>query len=207
MTEMHRRGFLQAGAAMGLASLAGVDRLWIWEQPDLVLRRAMVFDGTGAPGVETDVSILGDRIQAVGRVSDRGKVEIDLAGHALSPGFIDIHTHADLPILANPRVENRILQGITLEVGGQCGGSPGPWTEEQAEATRERYRRVHGVEVDFRDLGGFFRALERTPPAVNAACMVGQGTVRGTVVGNEDRPATERPGREPPRRRSAARWR
>ena len=176
---------------MGLASLSGVDRLWIWEQPDLVLRRAMVFDGTGAPGVETDVSILGDRIQAVGRVSDRGKVEIDLAGHALSPGFIDIHTHADLPILANPRVENRILQGITLEVGGQCGGSPGPWTEEQAEATRERYRRVHGVEIDFRDLGGFFRALERTPPAVNAACMVGQGTVRGTVVGNEDRPATE----------------
>lgn len=176
---------------MGLASLSGVDRLWIWEQPDLVLRRAMVFDGTGAPGVEADVSILGDRIQAVGRVSDRGKVEIDLAGHVLSPGFIDIHTHADLPILANPRVENRILQGITLEVGGQCGGSPGPWTEEQAEATRERYRNIHGVEIDFRDLGGFFRALERTPPAVNAACMVGQGTVRGTVVGNEDRPATE----------------
>lgn len=191
MTEMHRRDFLQAGAAMGLASLSGVDRLWIWEQPDLVLRRAMVFDGTGAPGVEADVSILGDRIQAVGRVSDRGKVEIDLAGHVLSPGFIDIHTHADLPILANPRVENRILQGITLEVGGQCGGSPGPWTEEQAEATRERYRNIHGVEIDFRDLGGFFRALERTPPAVNAACMVGQGTVRGTVVGNEDRPATE----------------
>jgi len=191
VTDMHRRDFLQAGATMGLASLAGVDRLWIWEQPDLVLRRAMVFDGTGAPGVETDVSILGDRIQAVGRVSDRGKVEIDLAGHALSPGFIDIHTHADLPILANPRVENRILQGITLEVGGQCGGSPGPWTEEQAEATRERYRRVHGVEIDFWDLGGFFRALERTPPAVNSACMVGQGTVRGTVVGNEDRPATE----------------
>jgi N-acyl-D-amino-acid deacylase len=191
MSGMHRREFLHAGAALGLASFSGVDRIWLWEQPDLVLRRAMVFDGTGAPGMEADVAILGDRIQAVGRVSDQGRMEIDLAGHALSPGFIDIHTHADLPILANPRVENRILQGITLEVGGQCGGSPGPWTEEQAQATRERYRNVHGAEVDFQDLGGFFRALERTPPAVNAASMVGQGTVRGAVVGNEDRPATE----------------
>jgi len=191
MSGMHRREFLGAGAALGLASFTGVDRIWLWEQPDLVLRRAMVFDGTGSPGREADVSILGDRIQTVGRVSDRGKVEIDLAGHALSPGFIDIHTHADLPILANPRVENRVLQGITMEVGGQCGGSPGPWTEEEAQGTRESYRNLYGADVDFRDLGGFFRALERTPPAVNAASMVGQGTVRGAVVGNEDRPATE----------------
>jgi len=191
MAKMDRREFLQAGAVLGAASLAGMPRLSIWEQPDLVLRRATVFDGTGAPGVEADVAILGDRIQAVGRINDMGRVEIDLAGQALSPGFIDIHTHADLPILANPRMENRILQGITLEVGGQCGGSPGPWSPEEAGATAERYRDLYGVEIDFRDLGGFFRALERTPPASNAACMVGQGTVRGTVVGNEDRPATE----------------
>jgi N-acyl-D-amino-acid deacylase len=191
MTEMARREFLHAGAMLSVASLSGLPRLWRWEKPDLVLRRAIVFDGSGAPGVEADVAILGDRIQAVGRVAESGLLEIDLAGKALSPGFIDIHTHADLPILANPKVENRVLQGITLEVGGQCGGSPGPWTAEQAERTRERYREVHGVEIDFHDLGGFFNAIERTQPAVNAACMVGQGTVRGTVVGGENRPATE----------------
>ncbi|MGW8264882.1 MAG: N-acyl-D-amino-acid deacylase family protein [Longimicrobiales bacterium] len=191
MRGMDRREFLQAGAVVGFASLSGISRLRVWDQPDLVLRRATVFDGTGAPGVEADVAVLGDRIQAVGRVPDTGRLEIDLAGQALSPGFIDIHTHADLPILANPKVENRILQGITLEVGGQCGGSPGPWTEEEARSTRERYLERYGVEIDFHDLGGFFRALERTPPAVNAACMVGQGTVRGVVVGNENRPATD----------------
>jgi N-acyl-D-amino-acid deacylase len=190
MAEIDRRTFLQAGAALGLSGIAGGDRLWPWEQPDLVLRRATVFDGTGAPGVEADIAVLGDRIQAIGRITDRGKVEIDLAGHALTPGFIDIHTHADLPILANPKVENRVLQGITLEVGGQCGGSPGPWSDAQAQRTKERYKDVHGVDIDFKDLGGFFRALEETTPAVNAACMVGQGTVRGTVVGSEDRPAT-----------------
>jgi N-acyl-D-amino-acid deacylase len=188
---MDRREFLQAGAVLSFASFSGYPRLRIWDQPDLVLRRATVFDGTGAPGVEADVAVLEDRIQAVGRIAERGRLEIDLAGQALSPGFIDIHTHADLPILANPKVENRILQGITLEVGGQCGGSPGPWTEEEAQATRERYREQYGVDINFRDLGGFFRALERTPPAVNVSCMVGQGTVRGVVVGNENRPATD----------------
>jgi N-acyl-D-amino-acid deacylase len=198
MKGLNRRDFIRRGTVLGVASLTGA----AWpkrlenlvgrrgERPDLVLRGATVFDGTGAPGREADVAVVGDRIAAVGRVVEAGREEVDLAGQALAPGFIDIHTHADLPLLANPLVENRVRQGITLEVGGQCGGSPGPWSEETFQRTRERYRREHGVEIDFRDLGGFFRALERTPPSVNAACMVGQGTIRGKVVGGEDRPAT-----------------
>lgn len=188
--HMHRREFIRTGAAFSLVSLSATrPRTW-WEVPDLVLRGATVFDGSGAPGVEADVAVMGDRIHAVGRISARGAVEMDLRGKVLAPGFIDIHTHADLPLLANPRAENRVLQGITLEVGGQCGGSPGPWGEEEFRSIRERYASLYGVDVDFRDLGGFFRALERTPPSVNAACMVGHGTVRRTVVGHDDRPAT-----------------
>jgi N-acyl-D-amino-acid deacylase len=156
----------------------------------MVLRRAVVFDGTGAPGVEADVAVVGDRIQAVGRIPDRGAEEIDLAGKALAPGFIDIHTHADRPLLDVPQAEHRVLQGITLEVGGQCGGSPGPSSEDEAQAARERYLERYGVEVDLRELGGFFRALEVIPASVNAASMVGHGTVRGLVVGQENRPAT-----------------
>ena len=190
MEHMDRREFLRSGAALGLGPVLGTRPVPWWETPDMVLRGAVVFDGSGSQGVEGDVSVVGDRIQAVGRVAARGAVEVDLRGKALAPGFIDIHTHADLPLLANPRAENRVLQGITLEVGGQCGGSPGPWGEDEFQAVRERYGAVHGVEVDFRDLGGFFRALERTPPSVNAACMVGHGTIRGTVVGQDDRPAT-----------------
>jgi N-acyl-D-amino-acid deacylase len=190
MKRMNRREFVQAGTVLGAASLARVRPLAGQERPDLVLRGATVFDGTGSPGMEADVALLGDRILAVGRIPDSGREEMDLSGQALAPGFIDIHTHADLPLLANPRAENRVRQGITLEVGGQCGGSPGPWSEEAFQSNRERYRDRYGVEIDFRDLGGFFRALERTPPAVNAACMVGQGTIRGKVVGNEDRPAS-----------------
>jgi N-acyl-D-amino-acid deacylase len=187
---MDRREFLQAGTAISLASLSGSGPPAWWETPDLVLRGGTVIDGSGAPGVEADVAVVGDRIQALGRITAQGSVEVDLRGKVLAPGFIDIHTHADLPLLANPRAENRVLQGITLEVGGQCGGSPGPWGEEEFQAIRESYAALHGVDVDFRDLRGFFLALERTPPSVNAACMVGHGTIRGTVVGQDNRPAT-----------------
>ena len=190
MKRMGRRGFLQAGTALSLTSLSGVRGLSWWRAPDLVLRRATVFDGTGAPGMDGDVAVVGDRIQAIGRIPERGALEIDLAGQALTPGFIDIHTHADRPLLDNPRAENRILQGITLEVGGQCGSSPGPSGESAAQAAQDRYRERYGVEVNLRELGGFFRALEQIPPSVNAASMVGHGNIRGLVVGSEDRPAT-----------------
>lgn len=190
MSELDRRDFLRTGTALGLSSLAGIHGLHWWRAPDLVLRRATVFDGTGAPGVAADVAVVGDRIQLVGRVPDRGVLEIDLAGQALAPGFIDIHTHADRPLLDVPRAEHRVLQGITLEVGGQCGGSPGPSGEDEAREARERYREQYGVEVDLRELGGFFRALEEIHTSVNAASMVGHGNIRGLVVGNENRPAT-----------------
>lgn len=190
MKRIDRRGFLQAGTALSLTSLSGVRGLSWWRAPDLVLRRATVFDGTGAPGMEADVAVVGDRIQAIGRIPERGALEIDLPGQALTPGFIDIHTHADRPLLDNPRAENRILQGITLEVGGQCGSSPGPSSESAAQAAQDRYRERYGVEVNLRELEGFFRALERIPPSVNAASMVGHGNIRGLVVGSEDRPAT-----------------
>jgi len=190
MKRMDRREFVQAGTALSLTSLSGLKGLPWWRAPDLVLRGATVFDGSGAPGMEADVAVLGDRIQTVGRVSEGGALEIDLAGQALAPGFIDIHTHADRPLLDVPRAEHRVLQGITLEVGGQCGGSPGPSSENAARAARDRYLEKYGVEVDLRELGGFFRALEEIPPSVNAASMVGHGTIRGLVVGDENRPAT-----------------
>lgn len=187
---MKRRAFVRAGAVAAAASALGF-RWRRGEAADLVLRRAVLYDGTGVPPREGDVAIAGDRIAAVGRVAERGAEEIDLGGLALAPGFIDIHSHADLALLVNPRAESRIRQGVTLEVVGQDGSSIGPWTDAQLRAVAERYREELGVEIDFRDLAGFFRRLERTPSAVNLASMVGHGTVRAYVMGAEDRPPTE----------------
>ena len=204
---MRRRVFLRTGGALGASgALGGVEALGaivaqregsgalsgpVGMAPDLVLRRATVYDGTGAPGIEADVAVTGDRITALGRIVEAGAEEIDLAGMAVAPGFSDIHSHADLSLLVNPKSESRIRQGITLEVVGQDGSSVGPWSEAGFQATRERYRASYGVEIDFRDLGGFLERLGRTPATVNLVTMIGHGTVRGLVVGSENRPATE----------------
>ena len=187
---MKRRRFVRVAGLGGAASLMAPSLLVGRERADLVLRGAVVFDGTGAPGREVDVAVSGDRITAVGHGLPAGAEELDLRGLALAPGFIDIHSHADLSLLVNPNAESRIRQGVTTEVVGQDGGSVGPWSDAQFEATRDRYRSRYGVEIDFRDPAGFLHRLDRERVAVNVATMVGNGALRAYVVGHEDRPAT-----------------
>ncbi len=187
---MDRRSFLERSAVLGAAGLA-VPTVLVrrFGAPDLVLRGAILVDGTGGPVREADVAVTGGRITAVGRIREAGAEELDLRGLVLAPGFIDIHSHADLNLLIEPRAESRIRQGITLEVVGQDGSSI-LWGQDAARERAERYRNAYGVEMDFSDLGGFLDHLDRNPVAVNVASMVGHGTLRGFVVGSDDRPAT-----------------
>jgi N-acyl-D-amino-acid deacylase len=203
---MKRREFVRTSALAGVAAAAAPASVaaqvtgassapWIRrthprERVDVVLRGGTVFDGSGGPGRVTDVAISGDRIRAVGTYLPSGDEDIDVRGLAVAPGFIDIHSHADMNLLVEPRAESRIRQGVTLEVVGQDGGSIGPWSDAQFEATRDRYR-AQGIEIDFRDPAGFVERIGRERPAVSVATMVGNGALRGLVVGNEDRPATE----------------
>ncbi|MBA2670574.1 MAG: D-aminoacylase [Gemmatimonadetes bacterium] len=190
---MDRRAFLRTGATSAGAAFLGINPVIAQGGDyDLVLRNGLLFDGLGSEPMTGDVAIRGERIAAIGRLGTvaRGTTVVDLGGLALSPGFVDIHSHTDLSLLVNHRAESKIRQGVTTEVTGQDGSSIGPWSEAQFNRTREDYRTRHGVTIDFRDLSGFFARLERERPAVNVASMVGQGTVRGYVVGADDRPAT-----------------
>ena len=192
---MKRRTFVRgAGLALGAAATVGVEGLAGLRagahRADLVLRGAVVLDGLGGAGVEADVAVTGDRISAIGPRLPRGDRELDLRGLALAPGFIDLHSHTDGTILRDPGAPSKVRQGVTTEVTGADGGSMGPWTDAQLEARRAELRDA-GVEIDFRDPGGFLRFLDRTRPAPNVATMVGAGTVRAFVMGDADRPPSD----------------
>jgi N-acyl-D-amino-acid deacylase len=143
---------------------------------DLVLRGGTVIDGTGAPGVKGDVAINGDRIAAVGAVPGRGRREIDARGLAVSPGFIDMHSHSDLLLLEDGRAQSKIRQGVTTEVLG----------EETSEGPFKGKLKPHRT---WTTLGGYFDAIEKSGVSVNVASYVGQGNVWRCVMGDSfDRP-------------------
>ena len=187
---MRRRDFLAtAGAALaslgcgGRVSLPGRSR---W---DLVVRNGTILDGSGGAPFEGDVAILDGRIAAIGRsLSGGGGEEIEARGLAVAPGFIDIHSHADGTLFDDPRAESVIRQGVTTVIVGQDGGSRGPSRDDPS--ARTQIRRSLRAQGPFPSLGDFLAAVDALPPAVNVASMVGLGTVRGIVIGNDDRRAT-----------------
>jgi N-acyl-D-amino-acid deacylase len=188
---LRRRDFVRTATAASTATFISPSSAFGQRRADLVLRGAHVFDGTGRKAREIDVAISGDRIAAVGVNLPSGSSEIDLRDMALAPGFIDIHSHADLSLLVNNKAESRIRQGVTLEIAGQDGNSIGPWSNAGFEDTRDSYRSRYGIEIDFRDPVGFLDRVDRERPAVNVGTMVGNGALRSLVVGYSDRPATE----------------
>ena len=147
-------------------------------QQDLVIRGGSVIDGTGAPAVEMDVAVSGGRIAAVARrVADKGTVEIDARGVVVAPGFIDIHSHGDGSLFSDPREESTIRQGVTTIVVGQDGSSRFPSRRGDDEGGYGSYTALAA-------------AIDRLPSSVNVASSIGLGTIRGIVVGADDRPAT-----------------
>ena len=156
---------------------------------DRVLKGGTVVDGTGSPGVMADVAIAGDRIAAVGDISKaQGAREIDVAGLVVAPGFIDVHTHDDRALFAAPEMAAKASQGVTTVITGNCGISLAPLAPERGlpppldligEAADYAYPR-------FAD---YLEALDRTPAAINAACLVGHSTLRVGAMPDLDRPA------------------
>src|SRR5216684_8972954 len=107
---------------------------------DVLFRGATVYDGSGSPGVRQDVAVRGERIVAVGDAVDRPGVStvVDADGLALAPGFIDMHSHADHTLPANPTATNSITQGVTTELIGLCGFSVAPLSVDPAKAGQLR---------------------------------------------------------------------
>jgi dihydroorotase/N-acyl-D-amino-acid deacylase len=152
---------------------------------DLVITYGRVVDGTGAPWFRGDVGVRGDRIAAIGDLSRaKARRRIDARGQVVAPGFIDMLGQSELNVLADPRLESKVRQGITTEVTGE-GSSVAPVYAKWIQDQRPWLDRV-GVQVTWQDLDGYFRRLRAARPAVNIATFVGAAQVRGYVLGESD---------------------
>src|SRR5438067_3120339 len=138
--------------------------------PDLVLKRGLIYDGTGRPPITGDVAITGDAIVAIDAEGAlHGVEELDCQGLAVAPGFIDTHSHSDIRVLTEPQLPMKVRQGITLEVFGQDGISVAPI---RAADRPQMERSLAGLlgrlerEWDWQWVGEYLAAIERVRPAV-----------------------------------------
>ena len=152
---------------------------------DLVITGGRIVDGTGAPWFRGDVGIKGDRIAAVGDLSQAAATRrIDARDHMVAPGFIDMLGQSEMTLLADNRAESKIRQGITSEITGE-GGSAAPATEATLK-DQQAWLDTYKIKVDWTDFRGYFDALRRARPAINLGSFVGAAQVRQVVLGSDD---------------------
>jgi N-acyl-D-amino-acid deacylase len=162
----------------------------------ILLEHGLVIDGTGGPSWPGDVLLAGDRIVAMGedlrsRLPDglsAGDVDtVDCNGRAISPGFIDVHTHDDAIVLRDPLCLPKISQGITTVVTGNCGISLAPYRTPQARPPLTLLGAdsfLHATMAEYRE------AVRTARPALNVAALVGHTTLRFAAVQALDRAAS-----------------
>ncbi|HYS32761.1 MAG TPA: D-aminoacylase [Streptosporangiaceae bacterium] len=155
--------------------------------PDIVVRDALIADGSGGPLAGGDVAIGDGVILTAGPGPVRagpGTAELDARGTLVcAPGFIDVHTHDDAALIRHPGLEFKIAQGCTSLVIGNCGFSGFPATGV------EDIESVDGA--DWPDLDGYRAAVTAAGFACNAIALVGHNTIRSITIGrHEPRPAT-----------------
>ena len=156
---------------------------------DILIRNGTLLDGTGAPGVTGSVGITGDTIARVGAdTGDRGQVEIDAAGFAVAPGFINMLSWSNEALIHDGRSQSDIRQGVTLEVLGE-GHSMGPWNDAIKREQRDQQGDVT-YNIEWTTLDEYLEFLIRRGVSPNVASFVGATTVREHEIGYENRPPT-----------------
>ena len=155
---------------------------------DVVLRNGLICDGTGSPCTAGGVAISGDKIAKTGDVSaDRGRIDIDVHGQIIAPGFINLMSGPD-GLFADGRGMSDLLQGVTLEIFGE-GESMGPLNDDM-RAEELRQQRDIKYDINWHTLNEGLQALERHGISPNVASFIGAATPRVYVLGRANRAPT-----------------
>ena len=175
--------------SLGAAALAGCASASSSPEYDALIIGGVVYDGTGAAGVDADVAIKGDRIAAIGDLEDAtAETVIDASGLAVAPGFINMLSWAVDDLIEDGRSLGDIRQGVTLEVFGE-GVSMGPMTDAMKAEAEARQSDIK-FDIEWTTLGEYLEFLERKGVSPNVASFVGATTARIHEVGYDNRPAT-----------------
>ena len=168
---------------------------------DVVIRGGTVVDGTGAPAQLADVAIDGDTIVEIGKGLS-GTREIDATGHAVTPGFIDIHTHYDAQVFWDPALTPSSWHGVTTVVAGNCGFSIAPCRPEHRGLIGRTLMHVEdmslptleaGIPWDFETFPEYLDSVQRHGSVLNFTAYIGHTAVRLYVMGDAgyEREATD----------------
>ena len=184
---MDRRDFLKTSllgtAALGITGITGFTgcRAGIRNSFDTIIKNGAIYAGDGRAPVIGDIAIKDGKIAAIGsNLGKNAKAVLDVKGMVVSPGFIDIHTHTDTNLFDAPKGDSRIYQGITSEVGGNCGYCPFVYSDKAWEERKDQPRNDGPA---WRDIDGFFGRLEDNGIGINYSSLVGHGDIREAVVG------------------------
>jgi N-acyl-D-amino-acid deacylase len=160
---------------------------------DLIIRDALLIDGSGDPPSAGSIGLSGNRIARIERGDRSGEAmpeataTIEANGLALAPGFIDVHNHSDLSPLILPEMPSTVRQGVTTIVVGNCGSSPFPLAGLEDAIWLANGGVDEVPRPDWSGYGDYLDAVAAARPAVNIATLVGHGSVRREVLGLDRR--------------------
>lgn len=159
---------------------------------NLVIRNGTIVDGTGAEPYQADIAIDGDAISVIGKVEDRGDREIEADGMAVTPGFVDLHTHLDAQIGWDPMMTSVTWHGVTTALLGNCGVTFAPCKPKDREFLAGMMETVEnipkdailsGLPWDWESYGGYLDSIEALKPMINVVGLVGHCATRFYVMG------------------------
>jgi N-acyl-D-amino-acid deacylase len=157
---------------------------------DVILRGGTIYDGSGGESYIGDVAFDGDVISALGDLEDaRAKVDINVRGLAVAPGFVNMMSWANESLIEDGRSQSDIRQGVTLEVMGE-GNSMGPLNDAMKAHMVQRQSDIQYA-VEWTTLAQYLEYLEQRGISPNVASFIGAATPRAYVIGQEDRPPTD----------------
>ena len=157
---------------------------------DVLIKNGTIIDGSGKPKYRGDVGIREGVIAELGDLhNEHAEIEIDATGKYVAPGFIDVNNHSDTywRLFLDPALESLAYQGITTVVGGNCGTSLAPLTDHEVMKSIQKWTDMSKVSFNWLSMREFLNEVENKKIALNFATLVGHGTLRRGLVGDEVR--------------------